>query len=118
MRRLIYRELITAHHKAYSDIKSMEENGTAFDLYRDGSKIINLKTPTCRFHTKGKLCFVIYMNENHIHGGTQFLRHTTNGRESVRSWGQQDMNEVFSQDTTIRFNTPWDYEPLEWQNTI
>ena len=116
-RRLIYQELITLHHKVYSDIKSMEENGTAFDLYRDGSKIINPKSyvPHVDSTPRGSYGFVIYMNERNLHGGTQFLRHTMKGRESVRSWGQQDMNEVFNQDTTIRLATPWDYEPSEWQ---
>jgi len=116
-RRLIYQELITLHHKVYSDIKSMEENGTAFDLYRDQSPIIDIKSyvPHVDSTPRGSYGFVIYMNEQNLHGGTQFLRHTTNGRESVRSWGDQDMNEVFNQDTTIRLATPWDYEPLEWQ---
>ena len=116
-RRLIYQELITLHHKVYSDIKRVEENGTAFDLYRDQSSIIDIKSyvPHVDSTPRGSYGFVIYMNEKNLHGGTQFLRHTMNGRESVRSWGQQDMNEVFNQDTTIRLATPWDYEPSEWQ---
>ena len=50
------------------------------------------------------------MNEKNIHGGTQFIRHTINGKEI-----SSGTDEVFQQDTTIRLNTPWDYEPLEWQ---
>ena len=116
-RRLIYQELMRLHHQVYSDIKRVEENGTAFDQYWDGSPIIDIKSCVPHVDTtpRGSYAFVIYMNEKNLHGGTQFLRHTTNQRESVKFWEQQDMNEVFNQDTTIRFATPWDYEPLEWQ---
>tara|TARA_Y100001938_G_scaffold146098_1_gene224259 strand:- start:703 stop:1395 length:693 start_codon:yes stop_codon:yes gene_type:complete len=116
-RRLIYQELMTLHHKVYGGIKSMEENGTAFDQYWDQSSIIDIKScpPHVDLTPRSSYAFVIYMNERNIHGGTQFIRHTINGRESVRSKEQQDINEVFNQDTTIRFSTPWDYEPLEWQ---
>ena len=104
----IYRELVSLH----SDINAVEENVPAFDLYWDQSPIINLKScpPHVDVTVSSSYALVIYMNEKNIHGGTQFLRHTINGKEISNG-----KDEVFQQDTTIRFSTPWDYEPLEWQ---
>ena len=104
----IYQELVRAH----SDINAVEENNPGFDLYWDGSEIINPKScpPHVDVTLNSSYALVIYMNEKNLHGGTQFIRHTTNGKEI-----SSGTDEVFQQDTTIRRDTPWDYEPLEWQ---
>jgi len=104
----IYQELITEH----SDINAMEQSVPGFDLYWDQSHIIDLKScpPHVDVTMGSSYALVIYMNENHLHGGTQFIRHTTNGKEI-----SSGADEVFQQDTTIRKDTPWGYEPLEWQ---
>ena len=106
--RSIYRELITEH----SDINAMEQSVPGFDLYWDQSHIIDLKScpPHVDVTMGSSYALVIYMNEKNLHGGTQFIRHTINGKET-----SSGTDEVFQQDTTIRRATPWDYEPLEWQ---
>lgn len=106
--RSIYRELITEH----SDINAMEQSVPGFDLYWDQSHIIDLKScpPHVDVTMGSSYALVIYMNEKNLHGGTQFIRHTINGKET-----SSGTDEVFQQDTTIRKDTPWDYEPLEWQ---
>ena len=95
---------------------SEEENVPAFDQYWDQSPIIKLEElcPTRRCHgERTNYAFVIYMNEQNIHGGTQFIRHTINGKEISNG-----KDETLQQDTTIRLNTPWDYEPWNGNNTI
>ena len=110
----IYRVCFEQHFKVYQ-IKLLWEQRPSFDRYFDGAPIINPKS--CAPHvdvpsltSKSSYAFVIYMNEQNIHGGTQFLRHTVNGMET--SLGS---DEAFAQPTTVKMDTPWDYEPLEWQ---
>ena len=107
----IYRECFEQHYKIYQ-IKLLSEQRPSFDRYFDGAPII--RASSCPPHVdvtpNSSYAFVIYMNEKNLHGGTQFLRHTTNGMETSNG-----SDEVFEQQTTIRLNTPWDYEPLEWQ---
>ena len=111
----IYREVFEQHFKVYQ-IKLFSAQSYAsppgFDQYFDQSPIIKPVSyaPHVDLAENSSYAFVIYMNEKNLHGGTQFLRHTINGAET--STGS---DEVFQQDTTIRFATPWDYEPLEWQ---
>ena len=109
----IYREGFEQHYQAYG-IKLISEWSTpsGFDQYFDGSPIIKPVSyaPHVDLQERTNYALVIYMNEQNIHGGTQFVRHTINGKEISNG-----KDEVFQQDTTIRFSTPWDYEPLEWQ---
>ena len=109
----IYRDIFEQHYKVYQiDLLSEWSTPSGFDLYWEQSPII--KPVSYAPHVDGaertNYAFVIYMNERNIHGGTQFIRHTTNGAET--STGS---DETFDQPTTVRFSTPWDYEPLEWQ---
>lgn len=110
----IYREVFELHYKVYK-INLLSEYGTnrpSFDHYYDQSPII--KATSCPPHidvtVDSSYAFVIYMNERNVHGGTQFLRHATLGRETSTG-----TDEVFDQTTTIRPATPWDYLPSEWQ---
>ena len=112
-RELIYRRVFELHYKAYPHINELKEERLSFDRYFDGAPIINVKSypPHVDFDQRGSYAFVIYMNERNIHGGTQFLRHSTLGVETCDN--RQD--EVLQQETTILLPTPWDYLPSEWQ---
>ena len=107
----IYRICFEQHFKVYQ-IKLLSEQRPSFDRYFDGAPII--KPRSCAPHIdvtpNSSYAFVIYMNEKNIHGGTQFLRQTVNGIEA--STGSDGAS---AQPTTIKMDTPWDYEPLEWQ---
>ena len=111
LRDQIYREVFELHYKVYK-IQQMEEQRPSFDQYFDGAPII--RATSCPPHidvtADSSYAFVIYMNERNIHGGTQFLRHSTLGNET-----SDGTDKVFDQPTTIRPATPWDYLPSEWQ---
>ena len=111
LRDQIYREVFQLHYKVYK-IQQLMEQRPSFDQYFDQSPIIRAEScpPHIDVTPNSSYAFVIYMNERNIHGGTQFLRHTVNGKET-----SDGTDEVFDQPTTIRLATPWDYEPLEWQ---
>ena len=109
----IYRDIFEQHYKVYKiDVLSEWSTPSGFDLYWDQSPIIKPVSyaPHVDLAERTNYAFVIYMNERNIHGGTQFIRHTVNGAET--STGS---DEAFDQPTTVRFASPWDYEPLEWQ---
>ena len=112
----IYRVCFEQHFKVYPEFQVMTEQRCAFDQYYDRAKIISNSSYPPHVdivdNRVSKYAFVIYMNERNIHGGTQFLRHTVNGKDSVDPPNDTD---VLEQSTTIRLDTPWDYEPLEWQ---
>ena len=109
----IYRELFELQYRAYPEINQLSEERCSFDRYFDGSPVI--EPSSCPPHVDNdKNCapfyaLVIYMNERNLHGGTQFLRHTTLGMET--STGK---DEAFNRPTTIRPGTPWDFLPSEW----
>ena len=111
LRDQIYREVFQLHYKVYK-IQQLVEQRPSFDQYFDKSPIIRAEScpPHIDVTPNSSYAFVIYMNEKNQHGGTQFLRHTVNGKET-----SDGTDEVFDQPTTIRLATPWDYEPLEWQ---
>ena len=121
-REVIYRRVFELHYKAYPHIKELKEERCSFDRYFDGAPIIDLKSYPPHIDDdnvdspnwtikRGSYAFVIYMNERNLHGGTQFLRHSTLGVESADS--RQD--ECLQQNTTIRLPIPWDYLESEWQ---
>ena len=112
-RREIYQEVFEQHYKEYPHITLLSEERCSFDRYFDGAPVIN---PTsCPPHVDNHknsapyYALVIYMNEQNLHGGTQFLRHTTLGMETSTG-----TDEAFDQPTTIRRATPWDFLPSEW----
>ena len=109
----IYREIFEQHYHVYQiDLLSEWSTPSGFDQYFDQSPIIKPVSyaPHVDLAERTNYAFVIYMNEQNIHGGTQFIRHTINGMET--STGS---DETLKQPTSIRFASPWDYEPLEWQ---
>ena len=108
----IYRRVFELHYKAYPHIKELKEERLSFDQYFDGSSIIDVKSypPHIDDYKRGRYALVIYMNERNIHGGTQFLRHATLGKESA---DDRD-HDVFQNPTSIRLATPWDYLESEW----
>ena len=112
-REVIYRRVFELHYKAYPHINELKEERLSFDRYFDGAPIIDIRSypPHVDHDQRGSYAFVIYMNERNIHGGTQFLRHSTLGVETCDN--RQD--EVLQQETTILLPTPWDYVKSEWQ---
>ena len=108
----IYQEVFQLHYKAYPEINRLSEERCSFDQYFDGSPLIGTNCPPHVDNEKNSTPYyalVIYMNEDHLHGGTQFLRHADLNMETSTG-----TDEAFNRPTTIRRATPWDYEPSEW----
>ena len=109
----IYREVFEQHYQVYGiNLISEWATPSGFDQYFDQSPIIKPVSyaPHVDLQERTNYAFVIYMNEQNIHGGTQFLRHTLSDKET-----SDGSDEVIKQPTTIRFDSPWDYLESEWQ---
>ena len=111
LRDQIYQEVFQLHYKVYK-IQQLVEQRPSFDQYFDQSPIIRAEScpPHIDVTPNSNYAFVIYMNERNLHGGTQFLRHATLGKESA---DDRD-HDVFHTPTSIRLATPWDYLESEW----
>ncbi len=109
----IYQEVFKEHYRAYPLFNELSEERCSFDRYFDGAPVIDMTS--CPPHVDNNsqeapyYALVIYMNEQNLHGGTQFLRHATLGMETSNG-----SDEAFDQPTTIRPATPWDFSPKEW----
>ena len=94
----------------------MESTFSKFDQYFDASPIIKPVSyaPHVDLQEKTNYALVIYMNEQ-SHTWWDTIR--TSIQSMVKRLVMERMR-VFQQDTTIRFNTPWDYEPLNNNDTF
>ena len=113
----ISRELVELNWERYEIREKSVKPFWSVDQYIDHSDIIEEKNyhphiDTYDLLSTPFLAVVIYMNERHLHGGTQFLRDGEIG-ESVDN--ESDMNKLHGKRIEINKSKPWDYHPRDWE---